>query len=176
LAEYELVLMLDAGLDEGTREKLASDTRTLIESGGELKHADNWGVRKMAYEIDQRTEADYRFYRFVAENPLLEQLDHNLKIADGTLRFRVFRVDPRAPVIAPPQSAASREPADRERAAPPAAEPTPVAAPEQSPAAPEAPAAPPPETAEPAPEAAEPEPAAPVEPGPAAAPEAPEAP
>jgi small subunit ribosomal protein S6 len=112
--EYELVLMLDPGLEDEARDKIAADVRQRVESGGTLKHEDNWGVRKMAYEIEQRTEADYRWLRFEASPELLEALDHNLKIADGVLRFRVFRVDPDAPVVAPPASGAPaprREPA-----------------------------------------------------------------
>ena len=56
-------------------------------------------MRKLAYEIHQRTEADYRFFRFEGEKPLLDELNHNLKITDGVLRFRIFKVDPRSPVI-----------------------------------------------------------------------------
>jgi len=100
--EYELVLMIDPGLEESTRDELAQTARGRIESGGTLKHEDTWGLRKMAYEIRQRTEADYRWYRFEASPELLEGLDHNLKITDGVLRFRIFRVDPRAPLITPP--------------------------------------------------------------------------
>ncbi len=46
---------------------------------------------------------------------LLGQLDHNLKIADGVLRFRIFKVDPDAPTIVPPAVAAPGPPS-RERA------------------------------------------------------------
>jgi small subunit ribosomal protein S6 len=113
--EYELVLMVDPGLDEPTREKLVGDTRTQIEGAGTLKHENKWGLRKMAYEIRRRTEADYRWFRFEAESPLLEQLDHNLKIADGVLRFRIFKVDPDAPVIVPPAVAAPGPGRERER-------------------------------------------------------------
>ena len=56
----------------------------------------------MAYEINRRTEADYRWFRFEAGNELLDSLDHNLKIADGVLRFRIFKVDPGTPTIVPP--------------------------------------------------------------------------
>ncbi len=107
--EYELVLMLDPEVPDSERDKLADSTAKMIESGGAIKHAGSWGMRKMAYEINQRTEADYRFWRFEASNELLGQLDHTLKITDGALRFRIFRVDPRSPVIAPPQ--ASQPPA-----------------------------------------------------------------
>ena len=58
----------------------------------------------MAYEIKLRNEADYRFYRFQGEPALLESLDHNLKITDGVLRFRIFKVEPDAPANPPPPS------------------------------------------------------------------------
>jgi small subunit ribosomal protein S6 len=102
---YDLVLMLDPQVDDGGRDKLADDARQQIEAGGQLEHSDTWGMRKMAYEIRQRNEADYRYFRFQAEsNELLERLDHNLKIADGVLRFRIFKVDPETPTGAPPTS------------------------------------------------------------------------
>src|SRR5687768_576929 len=100
--EYELVLMLDPEAPDTRREEIATGARQRIESAGELKHADDWGVRKMAYEIQQRNEADYRFYRFLAESPVLADLDHTLKITDGVLRFRIFNVDSETPVIVPP--------------------------------------------------------------------------
>ena len=99
---YELVLMLDPEAADDAREKVAGEVRQQIEGAGTLDRADVWGMRKLAYEIRQRNEADYRYYRFQAEPPLLERLDHNLKIADGVLRFRIFKVDPDAPTNPPP--------------------------------------------------------------------------
>jgi small subunit ribosomal protein S6 len=100
--EYELVLMLDPEAPDERRDQIASDARNRIEGKGELKTERAWGMRKLAYEIRQRTEADYRFFRFETDSPLLDELNHNLKITDGVLRFRIFKVDPRSPVIEPP--------------------------------------------------------------------------
>jgi small subunit ribosomal protein S6 len=113
--EYELVLMLDPQLDAPARDSLAQDARGQIEGSGSLKQENSWGLRKMAFEINRRTEADYRWMRFEAGNDLLDSLDHNLKIADGVLRFRIFKVDPGAPTIVPP--AVTAAPAPRERSA-----------------------------------------------------------
>jgi small subunit ribosomal protein S6 len=99
---YELVLMLDPEAPEADRDKVLADVRSQIETRGTLEKADDWGTRKMTYEIKGRTESDYRYFRFVGENDLLEWLDHNLKIIDTVLRFRVFKVDPDAPTDAPP--------------------------------------------------------------------------
>jgi small subunit ribosomal protein S6 len=98
--------MLDPGPDEAGRDVLAQDVRGRIEAGGTLKHENKWGLRKMAYEIGQRNEADYRWFRFEAPTELLDDLNHNLRIADGVLRFRIFKVDADAPVMVPPAVAA----------------------------------------------------------------------
>jgi small subunit ribosomal protein S6 len=185
VSEYELVLMLDPDAPDERRDQIATDARGRIESGGSLKTEKAWGLRKMAYEIEQRNEADYRFFRFETESPLLDELTHNLKITDGVLRFRIFKVDPDSPVIEPPpptslvSSAPSRGPGGRRDrdggrhdGPPPEADAAPAAAPPAAaPAEPETPAA------EAAPAAPAPEaPAAPAEEAPAAAPAAEAAP
>jgi small subunit ribosomal protein S6 len=174
VSEYELVLMLDPEVPDERRDEIATNARGRIESGGTLKTEKAWGLRKMAYEIEQRTEADYRWLRFEASPELLEQLDHNLKIADGVLRFRVFKVDADTPVVVPPATSAPGPGASRERPAEAPAAPATEVAPEAA----EAPAAAPAAVAEPAAEpeavAAAPEPAAETA-EPAAEPEVPEA-
>jgi small subunit ribosomal protein S6 len=107
--------MLDPGPDEAGRDALAQDVRSRIEGKGTLKHENKWGLRKMAYEIGGRNEADYRWLRFEAPTELLDELNHNLKIADGVLRFRIFKVDADAPVMVPPAVAAPAPGASRDR-------------------------------------------------------------
>src|ERR1700742_4040244 len=109
--------MLDPQLDAPARDALAQQARGQIEAAGSLKQENSWGLRKMAYEINHRTEADYRWFRFEAPSSLLDSLDHNLKIADGVLRFRIFKVDPGTPTIVPPATTAA--PGPRERGAGP---------------------------------------------------------
>src|ERR1700709_2546592 len=104
--------MLDPQLDAPARDGLVGDARGQLQATGSLKHENSWGLRKMAFEINKRTEADYRWLRFEAPTELLDSLDHNLKIAT---RFRIFRVAPSAPVIIPPATSAT--PGPRERSA-----------------------------------------------------------
>ena len=131
--------MLDPEIPEERREQIASETRKRIESGGDLKQDTSWGMRKLAYEIHQRTEADYRFFRFETGGELLDELNHNLRIADGVLRFRIFKVDPDTPAIVPPAPLATlrrasprggrrRRAPEREAPADEAAEPAPAEA------------------------------------------------
>ncbi len=105
--------MLDPQLDSPARDALAQDARGQIEAGGAIKTENSWGLRKMAYEINKRTEADYRWFRFEASSELLDSLDHNLKIADGVLRFRIFKVEADTPTLVPPAGTAPTGPRER---------------------------------------------------------------
>jgi small subunit ribosomal protein S6 len=187
--EYELVLMLDPDVPDERRDEIAAETRKRIEAAGTITHDASWGMRKLAYEIRQRTEADYRLFRFEGQGGVLDDLNHNLRIADGVLRFRIFKVDPRSPSIVPPPAMATSGAAPprgprRQEAPPPDAGAEAPSEPEQAPAqaeaeaGPSAPAAAAPEPAEPAPEApeTEPEPAEPAaaEPAPESGSERPE--
>jgi len=102
--DYELILMLDPQAADDAREKVAADAKAKLEAKGEIKNEANWGMRKMAYEIDRRGEADYRVWRFTGGKDLLDDLDHSLKITDGVLRFRIFKVPADSPNIVPPDT------------------------------------------------------------------------
>lgn len=152
--EYDLVLMLDPEAPEERRSQIADEVRKMIESEGTIKRADDWGTRRLAYQIRHRAEADYRFYQFEAEPPLLERLAHTLKIDDGVLRFRTVRLDPGMPP--PPEMKPPPPPP-----APPAPEPG-----EGAPAPEPGEGAPAPEPGEGAPPAPEPGEGAPPAPEP----------
>ena len=111
--------MLDPEAPDERRDEIAVNARRHIEAGATLKQERSWGTRKMSYEIDQRNEADYRFFRFEQGAGVLDNLNHNLKITDGVLRFRIYKVDPSAPVIDPPPpltfAAGSERPGGRPR-------------------------------------------------------------
>jgi small subunit ribosomal protein S6 len=111
---YDLMLMLDPTAPEERRTAVISETESMINSGGELVTNDDWGTRRMAYEIDHRPEAEYRLYQFNGDNTLLERLNQRLRITDAVLRFRIIKVKPGQPTPPPPDLQAPRRRADRE--------------------------------------------------------------
>jgi small subunit ribosomal protein S6 len=101
-----MVLMLDPEVEESERDRLAEEAKSVVSANGSILNEENWGIREMAYEIDHKSQSDYRWFRFEAALEVLDKLDHDLKIADGVVRFRVFQVDPDTPVLpAPPETA-----------------------------------------------------------------------
>ena len=119
---YDLMLMLDPNAPEGRGEQILGDVRSMIEGSGSLVGEHDWGLRKMAYEIRHRPEAQYELFQFEGENELLERLDHTLKITDGVLRFRIIRQKAGTPPPPEPRPdagarAREREPRGAERVA-----------------------------------------------------------
>jgi small subunit ribosomal protein S6 len=66
--------------------------KILSEHQGEVVGSvDTWGRRKLAYEIDRKTEGYYFVMAFTAEASALAELDRVLSLADEVLRFKVVR-------------------------------------------------------------------------------------
>jgi small subunit ribosomal protein S6 len=119
VAQYDLMLLLDPNAPEGRGDQIVGDVEQAIGAGGSLIGRHDWGTRRMTFEIDHRPEADYRLFQFEADVPLLERLDHMLKITDGVLRFRIIKQRAGTPPPPPPRppEARAREPRGAERVA-----------------------------------------------------------
>jgi small subunit ribosomal protein S6 len=161
---YDLMLLIDPAAPSDRHESILNDVRGMLDKGGTIVNTQEWGTRRMTFEINHQPEADYHLLQFEAAEggELLNQIDHSLKITDGVLRHRLIKIKPGTP--APPiprsegrQSVADAPPLPADGADAPAAA---DAAPAPEAPAPEAPAA---ETSPPAPETpAEPEAPAPA--------------
>jgi small subunit ribosomal protein S6 len=113
---YDLMLLIDPNVPEDRRSAVTSEVEQMINSGGELESAHDWGTRRLAYEIDHRPEAEYRLYQFNGDRELLERLHQRLRIMDGVLRFRIIRLKPGSPPPPPPRDQAPPRPREeRER-------------------------------------------------------------
>jgi small subunit ribosomal protein S6 len=129
---YDLVLLLDSDAPSERRREILGNVESMVSSQGTIERNDDWGVRALAYEIDHRTEAEYRLLQFTGPPELLENLQRNLKVTDGVIRHRIVRVRPGTP---PPPAPRAERPAPAEAAPPapdaPPAEPAAEAAPSQ---------------------------------------------
>jgi small subunit ribosomal protein S6 len=94
---YDLTLLLDPGVEAERREQIVADVADLIDRTGEFIGRHDWGSRQTSYEVRKRPEADYHLIQFRGPATLLDQLDHNLKITDGVLRFRIIKLRPGTP-------------------------------------------------------------------------------
>ena len=94
---YELLFFVDPALDPETR--LAVMKRidnTIAEGNGKVDNVDEWGKRKLAYEINKLTEGDYTLINFHADPTQIAELDRVLRITDAVVRHMSFVVTTRS--------------------------------------------------------------------------------
>jgi len=90
--DYEVMLMLDPDLPEERQNEIVSRVRENIErAGGSWGAHDVWGRRRLAYEIDHKSEGTYHLLTFGSEPEALEEVSRVLKITDGVMRHLAVR-------------------------------------------------------------------------------------
>ena len=92
MIDYEILLMLDPETPDERQQEIVSRSRELIErQGGRFDSHDVWGRRRLAYEIDHKTDGSYHLLTFAAEPETLEEMSRILKITDGVMRHLAVR-------------------------------------------------------------------------------------
>ena len=87
------MVILDPEADEAAVNGVADRiTGILSDHGGEVSSVDRWGRRKLAYQIDKKTEGNYLVVAFTAEPDAVAELDRVLSFADEVIRFKVVRL------------------------------------------------------------------------------------
>ncbi len=91
--KYELIYILKSNVEEEKRTQLLDKFRGIIEADGTIENVDEWGNRKLAYEISKLNEGYYTLVNFSAGADVPKELDRNLKIADEVIRHMIIRLD-----------------------------------------------------------------------------------
>lgn len=89
LRNYETLYIIDARLDEEAIKGIVEKFDSLISSSAELVSTDEWGKRRLAYEINKLTEGYYVLVDFKAEPVFPQELERIFKITDGILKYLI---------------------------------------------------------------------------------------
>lgn len=91
--KYELVYIITPDIDEEARKFVHTRVQDLIaQNGGEVSKVDDWGKRRLAYAINDRTEGWYVLVNFSAEGEVPREIERNLGNMDAVLRYQIIRV------------------------------------------------------------------------------------
>ena len=91
LNSYETIFIVDATLEEDARTAIIEKFNSLIAKNGTVEAVDEWGKRRLAYEINDKTEGYYVLVDFKAESEFPKELDRQYRITDGILRTIIIR-------------------------------------------------------------------------------------
>lgn len=93
LNSYETIFIIDADLEADAVKALQDKFTALIAANGTVETVDEWGKRRLAYEINDKTEGFYVLVDFKADPEFPKELDRQYRITDGILRTIIIRKD-----------------------------------------------------------------------------------
>jgi len=95
MSKYEIAVVLSAKLEDEGRAAIIERIKGLVERfQGNVTDVDEWGKRKLAYEIQKMDEAFYYFVHFETENTdCPNEMEQQLRIMDGVIRYLVVAQD-----------------------------------------------------------------------------------
>ena len=89
---YELLFFVDPQITEEVRAGVMKRIDVAItEDGGVIDNVQDWGKRKLAFEVDKLTEGDYTLIDFHADPTQITELDRVLRINDAVKRHMIVR-------------------------------------------------------------------------------------
>ena len=92
--KYELAVVGNAKIEDDARTATIEKVKELIARfGGNVTNVDEWGKKRLAYEIQKMREGFYYFIQFDANADVPAQLEENVRIMDNVLRFLCVRAD-----------------------------------------------------------------------------------
>lgn len=116
--QYELMVIINPEIDERqvptTLDKFLA---VITNDGGSIDNVDVWGRRRLAYEIQKKTEGIYAVVNFTSTSDAAQELDRQLKLNEQIMRTKVLRAEEAIAMVAS-EAKRAEEKAARKAAAP----------------------------------------------------------
>ncbi len=91
--EYEIAVLFDPGLEVDLDTSLEKVQKILGDNGAKITKTDNWGKKKLAYQIQKHDSAIYVFYTANIPGANVKKIESILNITDEVIRFLITRLD-----------------------------------------------------------------------------------
>ena len=92
--KYELAVVVSAKIEDDERAAVVDKCKALVERfGGNITEVDEWGKKKLAYEVQKMSEAYYYFIQFDAEPTVPAEVEQDVRIMDNVIRYLCVRQD-----------------------------------------------------------------------------------
>ena len=88
MSKYELAVVVSAKLEDDARAEVIEKVKALVTRfGGNITDVDEWGKKRLAYEIQKMKEAYYYFIHFESETTTPGEIEERIGIMDGVIRY-----------------------------------------------------------------------------------------
>ncbi len=86
--KYELAVVVSAKIEDDERAEVINKVKALIERfGGQITNVDEWGKKRLAYDVQKMKEAFYYFIQFDADSKTPAEIESRVRIMDNVIRY-----------------------------------------------------------------------------------------
>ncbi len=90
---YESIFILNPDLSSEQSEQIKETLSGVVEkNGGKLHIVDDWGVKRLAYEVKKHPKGRYVLIQFAAEPGVARELERNYRVNDGVIKYLTSRI------------------------------------------------------------------------------------
>jgi small subunit ribosomal protein S6 len=101
---YESIFIVNANLtDEETANVIKKMQDVVTKQGGEMLKFEDWGKKKLAYEIKKQKRGHYAFFQFKSAPAAVAELERTYKMTDAVIKFITVKLEKELRVKAPPK-------------------------------------------------------------------------
>jgi small subunit ribosomal protein S6 len=94
LREYETIYILNPDTLNDKVAEINDRVKTIIEErGGQVLNVDNWGKRKLAYEIKKERKGIYLLWQYLGSPAIVAEFERNMRIIDPIVRYLTIKLD-----------------------------------------------------------------------------------
>ncbi len=93
MSKYETVYIISPTFEEEQVKGLVEKFSGLVSQYGELEKLEEWGRKKLAYEVQDQKEGYYVLMNFSAQSEFPAELERNFKITEGILKYLILKKD-----------------------------------------------------------------------------------
>ena len=92
--EYETIFILRPDTNSDGVGTVNTRLRTALDGlGGKVLKLDNWGKRKLAYEVRKQLKGIYLYWQYLGHSGTVEEIERNLRMLDAVIRYYTVKVD-----------------------------------------------------------------------------------
>jgi small subunit ribosomal protein S6 len=101
--EYETIYVLRPNTTNEQVAEVNTRVKGVIETmGGKVIKVDNWGKRRLAYEVSKERKGIYLYWLYLAQPGVVEETERNLRMLDSVIRYLTVKVDENVDITARP--------------------------------------------------------------------------
>ena len=90
---YESIFILKSSVSDEDIQKIVGKMEGIVKQGAELLTTENWGKKKLAYEVAKEKRGVYVLLRFQGKGDIISELERNYRIDDNVIKFLTVKLD-----------------------------------------------------------------------------------